>query len=75
VTEAVNHQLPAFYAYVRDRQQRRQDHIAALARAAGQQASNPVERVKAEDRTARAAVQEFDADEPELDFDAWRAVA
>jgi hypothetical protein len=75
MSEAVNHHRPGWHAYIRDRQQRRQDHVAAIARAAGQQATSPLDRVKAEDRTARAAVREFDLAEPELGYDAWKAVA
>jgi hypothetical protein len=75
MSEAPNHDLPRWYAYQRDRQQRRQDQVAALAREAGQQAPNPTARVQAEDRTARAAVIEFDAAEPELDYEAWKGSA
>jgi hypothetical protein len=75
VTEDVNAQLPRYYAYQRDREQRRQDHVAALVRDAGQQAPDPSARVKAWDHTARAAVTAFDLHEPQMDYAAWKASA
>ena len=71
----VNAGLAEYHAYQRDRQQRRQNTVAAAAREAGQQAPNPVERVKAEDRAARAGVAAFDANEPELSYEDWKASA
>lgn len=71
----VNHDRPAWHAYVRDRQQRRQDHVAALAREAGEQAPNAVERVKASDQARVAGQQAFDAAEPELAYDRWKGAA
>lgn len=65
----VNHHRAAWHAYGRDRAQRRQDHVAELARLAGEQASTPAERVKASESVRVAAQAEFDAAEPELSYE------
>jgi hypothetical protein len=71
----VNAGLAGYHAYQRDRQQRRQDTVDAAAREAGQRAPDPTERVKAEHRAALDGVVEFDASEPELSYDQWKASA
>ena len=73
MTEAVNHRLPDWHAYVRDRQQRRQNIVAAAAREAGELAPTAAKRVEAEYRAARAGEKAFDANEPELSYATWKA--
>jgi hypothetical protein len=72
VTEAVNHGLPAFYAYVADRERRRQAHVEAVDRAAAESASDPIDRERRRYAATRSAVKEFDAAEPALGYTAWR---
>ena len=73
MTEAVNHQLPDWHAYVRDRQQRRQDRVDALTRATRDAAPDPGVREIAGQAARRAGEAAFDVDEPELSYEDWKA--
>jgi len=68
-----NERRPEWHAYCRDRAQRRQDHVAALAREAEQAAPDPIRKVLDGGKAARRAEAEFDAREPELGYDEWKA--
>lgn len=69
----VNHHRAAWHAYCRDRAQRRQDHVADLARRAAGRAQTPARRVEAGERARQDAESAFDAAEPELSYDEFVA--
>jgi len=73
--EPVNARRPEFYRYVRDRGQRRQNLVEAADRAARGAAPDPIAREHAGRAATRSAERAFDASEPELTFDEWRAAA
>jgi hypothetical protein len=75
MSEAVNHGLPDFYRYVRDRQQRRQEQVAAADVLARETAPDPIAREHAGRAATRSAVAAFDANERELTFDEWKQAA
>jgi hypothetical protein len=72
ISDAVNHGLPAYYAYCTDRQQRRQDRVAALALAARNAAPDPIAREKAGQAARRAGESAFDLHEPQLSYEDGR---
>lgn len=65
----VNHHRSAWHAYGRDRAQRRQDHVAAVSLAAGDEAQTPAARVHASERARIAAQAAFDEAEPEMSYE------